>query len=176
MKRLCTYALAWLAACLMAASCNTVPRSLNETAWTVESYEDLFLGGVEYSEEVTGTVNAYYDAGAMYMSISIPALGWENQTIFQQEDYSVVKYTSEELVLDLLYYEYDDLKRTDCSFIETFEGKMIYQATSSSITSSYNYYVYFKNNGKAVDVGHAALEDGTSYYYDVTRIYCRRLR
>ena len=166
-------ALLVIAAFVSVLSCKD-PLTLDETKWTVESFQDIFAGTVVNSGEVEGSLIAYKDAGEVIMYLTVEGFGWNN-ALFEPGDYTIVKYTNDELVLDLLYYEYTNVKRADCEYLDTYKGKRIYVATAPSYEGGYDYYVYFKVAGTAVDVGRSEYADEDGYYfYDTTRIYCKR--
>lgn len=177
MKRLFFQAILSLCLCVFALSCNKDPYTLDETEWSIERFEDVFSGEVMKSGDLQeASLTAFKDADDVIMYLNVTEFNWVN-SLFEPKDYSIVKYTNDELVLDLLYYEYSDLKRTDCNYLETFKGKRIYSATTSIYEGAYTYYVYFKSGDKAVDVGRAEDQDSELgyYFYDTTRVYCKRM-
>ena len=154
----------------LAVSCEKSALTLGDTSWVINSYEDLFNGEVMYSANQEGKIDAFNDNGNLVLYVTLADFGWDD-SLFEQTNYKIVSRTDNELVLDLLYLEYDNIKKEACDYLETFRGKRIYLVTSTD----YDYYVYFKSNGKAVDVGKATLDgDSDYYYYDVTRVYCTR--
>ena len=111
--------------------------------------------------------------GDLDLYLTIPALGLDEDR-YTPDDYRIVRSTSRELVIDLWYYEYDDYDESDCEFIEKYRGKKMYYAYYNYAGQLYYDIVYFVGHGISVDCGYEEPENGRPYYYDTTRIYCRR--
>lgn len=146
------------------ASCQKDINTLNKTYWDVVSYEDIFNGSGVYSGTTTGTVYGEYVSGEM--NIFLKAWDWTYVENYTPSEYRIVKYTDDELVFELWYMECD-VNIFDCNVFDDFRGKKIY-------VDSDGYYYYFKPNGVAVDVADDYDDKGSIYYYDTTRIYCKR--
>ena len=165
--------IAILFAGFFAVSCNLDPVTLDDLTWTVVSYEDYFNGSVVFSEDLEGTIDSEVYSGEPYFYLTIPAFSMSDEE-YEPVDYRIVKYTSDELVIDFWYYEYDDYKESDCEYIETFKGKKIYYAYYNPDNKNLFDIVYFTGPGRSVDCGYETPEGKDPYYFDTTRIYCKR--
>ncbi|MBR4826572.1 MAG: hypothetical protein IKZ91_01645 [Bacteroidales bacterium] len=150
------------------ASCQKDLSTLDDTVWSAVSYEDLFDGAAVFSDDVQGTVYPRYEDGELILYVS--AWGWYTTYPYEPDEYKIVKYTDNELVIDLFYVEYTDVDKDDCTLIDTYRGKKIYMEEYLST----DYYYYFKPNGVAVDLGFDTDYNGNTYYYDSSRLYCKR--
>lgn len=144
------------------------PVKLDEQEWDVVSYEDLFDGYSVSGDNIVGTMYSKNEGNGTTLYLTIPDFGYNNDLI-GPDDYTVVKHTSSELIVDLWYYEYPDLRVSDCTYVETFMGKKIYSFPDPE-DNNYNYYVYFNSRGKAVDLGVVEVSSSEYYFYDKTRI------
>jgi len=163
MKRLIYLAVLLTVSVALASSCDKDPRTLDGSSWTVTRYEDLFAGTVVNSRNMDGTIDAFYENG--YLDLQIRTFGWDQGYWFEDGEYSIVKSTGQDFVIDLFYVEYDDVDRNLLEVVDTFHGKKIYH----EVYEGQDYYYYFLPNGHAVDLG---FED--DYYYDTTRLYSKR--
>ncbi|MBP5721766.1 MAG: hypothetical protein J6W82_12000 [Bacteroidales bacterium] len=170
MKKLFLLIASAVCAGALAVSCNDPLMDLDGTKWHIYMTEDRLNGKVVSTDfdtddvEFTGTRDNF--------QITIKVLGAGTYT-YGPEDATILKSTAAELVFDLLYYEYDDLKMEDCVYDFTYKGTKIYRYDYLYHGAPDTIYVYFKPNGKAVDVG-GYTYDGEDYWYDSSRYYCRR--
>ena len=171
MKKFLLFAATLLAGAVISVSCQKDLLTLNRTTWEILNYEDMFAGASMYRmPDVNGTAEWQYDGGKMVLYVNIPMWGstWYS---FEEGDYTIVKYTDNELVVDIFYYEYDDLDPADLELVDTFRGKKIYE----ELWNGDYYYYYFLPNGHAVDLGNSTDDNDNHYWFDKTRLHCRRV-
>lgn len=158
---------------LFAVSCTIDPIELDGTSWTVVSYEDYFNGSVVFRDNISGHLDWETYGDDAYIYLSVPEFYLSNEK-YGTEDYRIVKHTKNELVVDFWYYEYEDYSESDCEYIETFKGKKMYYAYYDPSDKSKHYLVYFKGNRRSVDCDTEEPDGQDMYYYDRTRIYCKK--
>ena len=158
-----------LVASLLAVSCNFGKLSLDGSVWDPESFEDMFNGTVAYDGYISGKIyGETYDDG-LHLFMTIPEFGFDDED-FYPDDYKIVRSNSRELVIDLLPYTYNDIRKSDCVEVLRVNGVKVY----NTIYDGYDTYVYFKPNGTAVEVYYEDALSVEPYYYDTTRIYCKK--
>lgn len=158
-------------ACMSVVSCNNPLMDLDGTKWEVYMYEDRLNGKVVDTQ--FGPADVEFIGDRDNFQLSVKFVGDGKPTVYGPEDAIIVRCNSAELVFDLAYYEYDDIKKEDCEYELTYKGVKIYRYDDTYYGQKWSYYVYFKPNGIAVDVG-AYTYDGEEYWYDSERLYCRR--
>ncbi|MBO4670315.1 MAG: hypothetical protein J5640_00515 [Bacteroidales bacterium] len=171
MKRI-LYFLTMFCGLAAATSCFDDPVSLDGTVWDVVYYEDLFDGSVVGGDNLNGTLKAYKEGDGVVLYMTVDEFGYTNDAV-EPDAYRIVRNTGSELIIDLWYYEYDDVRVGDCTYEETYKGKKIYSFPDPE-NSNYSYYVYFNPRGKAVDLGVEYTGATEYYYYDTTRIKCEK--
>lgn len=135
-------------------------------------FEDLFNGVVIHVGDLTGFINAEAYEGKLYLYMTVPEFG-NNDAEYYPEDFRILKMNNEELIIELPPYTYSDIRKSDCEpqgYVATHKGATPIYGT---YIDDYYTYLYFKPGGTAVEVYY---EDsfGNPYYYDTTRIYCRK--
>lgn len=167
MKKLFYIALALFAFCALASSCQKDPMTLANTEWRIYRCEDMFNGSVVNSYEDGGDVFAFYESGEIRLKIGFD---WAYSAyVYDASDYSIVRYTDSQFVMDMFYYEFTDVTPDELEFVTTFKGKKIYKEYYAGDV----YYYYFKGN-VAVDLGYTEDSYGNEYFYDTCRYYCER--
>ena len=163
--------LSLLCALFAATSCfKTI--DLDGTVWDVVSYEDMFDGSVVSGDYLNGFMKAYEGGNGVTLYLTIDEFGYNNDPV-DPSDYKIVRSSSNELVIDLWYYEHEGIRVKDCTYEESYMGKKIYSFPDPQ-DSKYSYYVYFNSKGNAVDLGREEVSSSEYYYYDTTRIMCKR--
>lgn len=164
MKKLMSF-MAVIAALVLFNSCREDRMELVGTAWDVVIYQEQFAGYTMWSPDyVSGSVDFEYSSGEVKLLVKSSI--WDNYWYtFGEDEYDIVKSSAKELVIDLFWYEYDDVDKDDLDYIETFNGKKIYR----EYWNGDYYYYYFLSNGHAVDICR-----GYDYWYDKVRLHCRR--
>ena len=164
MKKFLTF-MVLFATVMFSSSCRKDPATLVGTAWDVVFYEEQFAGSTMWSsDDVVGEVDFEYSSGEVKLVLKAPF--WDDRWYtFDEDEYIIAKSSANELVIDLFWYEYDDVDKDDLDYIETFNGKKIYR----EYWNGDYYFYYFLPNGHAVDLG-----QGEDYWYDKVRLHCRR--
>lgn len=162
-----------LLAGLFSVSCTVDPVKLDGTSWTVVSYEDYFNGSVVFRDNISGHLDWETYGDDAYIYLTVPEFYLTDEK-YDAEEYRIVKYTKNELVVDFWYYEYDQYTESECDYIETFKGKKMYYAYYDPVDKSKYSIVYFKGIRRSVDCDIVEPEGKDKYYYDCTRIYCKR--
>ena len=173
MKKLFLLIASAVCAGALAVSCNDPLMDLDGTKWHIFMTEDRLNGKVVSADFDTDEVE--YTGTRDNFQITIKVLGGGTHT-YGPTEATVLKSTAAELVFDLLYYEYDDITIDDCEYYLTYKGTKIYRYDYMYYGTPDTIFVYFKPNGKAVDVGGYAYEGEDYYWCDSTRYYCRRSR
>ncbi len=169
MKSLICFAASLLAAVSMAVSCSFGNLDLDGSDWEVYKVDDRFNGSTVNSFDVTGSISISGPESSQVWTMKIPSIGVYGYEQERDELIKIVRSSARELVVDFDYYEYDDVNKEDCEFVQKFKGVNIYKAFWGEDFA----YVYFKPNGKAVDAS-GSLRGSQDERVDSYRIYCRR--
>ncbi|MBO4475754.1 MAG: hypothetical protein J5737_03425 [Bacteroidales bacterium] len=175
MKRLFVLAAALFAAASLAVSCNW-GADLEDSSWEVYRVEEWFNGRVVASTDVVGgTLDVRGHGYDQTWYLKVPEIGVPGYD-YEREDVSIVRSSSNELVIDMFYFEYDDVYREECDLYSAFKGVNIYKAYwyNSNTGKTESYFVYFKHNGNAVEVSGSWITESDDIWTDATRVYCRR--